>query len=106
MFIFNFICKYLLVILLLKVHEISGKVNIKQGNYTVVVATDCTSEELQEIDDESKASGTCLVASAVHGVCGYVFNDFREGFVVQDSDGETYTEVCIHHHHNVNCTVS
>eukprot|EP01041_Mallomonas_annulata_P003343 gene3343-6615_t len=78
-----------------KVVEVSGPPDISNGNYTLVVATESSFHDLLSLDASCRASDTRLVACDVRGVCGYIFNDFLDGFTVLDVDGEVQPEVPI-----------
>jgi ubiquitin-activating enzyme E1 len=70
--------------------------------YSVVVATECATEELVRLDDICHAHGLCFIAAQTYGLFGQIFCDFGPAFVVNDINGETpisvmvasITEVC------------
>lgn len=45
-------------------------------------------EELQRLNDKYRVHGIRFIACQVIGVCGFVFNDFLENFVVEDVNTE------------------
>lgn len=68
---------------------------LREHNITAVVASNTNFTVLNELDLSCQQAGVKLVACGVHGVCGYVFNNFQREFRVVDADGEERKEV--HH---------
>ena len=54
----------------------------------VIVLTESTEEEIRRISDITHSAGIPLIVGQTTGLCGKVFCDFGEQFVVRDPDGE------------------
>ena len=68
------------------------------GEYSLVVLVDkdfCTACDIDTRcrQQQTSAENTKVVMCGVQGVCGYLLNDFRENFLVEDASGEVSKEV-------------
>ena len=106
----------------IKAENVSSKSFTSFENYTAVICVDQSWDEMMHVNDvcryyslnKKDATSTTLmgresvitasptlgdiektkfIACAVRGVCGFVFDDFSEGFQVEDTDGETAKDI-------------
>jgi ubiquitin-activating enzyme E1 len=67
--------------------------------FTVAVCAENKMETLRALAAEYRSLGIKHIGCNVLGVCGYVCDDFMEGFEVLDSDGEVTREVILKSNH-------
>ena len=58
------------------------------GKYSVIISTETSLQSLMETNKICRQASTKLVGCDVRGVCGYVFDDFLDEFIVEDVDGD------------------
>jgi ubiquitin-activating enzyme E1 len=62
---------------------------VQSGKYTVVVIIDFPLSIQLEVTDFCHRNNIAVIVGDARGVCGQIFCDFGEKFVVQDTDGES-----------------
>jgi ubiquitin-activating enzyme E1 len=62
---------------------------VQSGKYTVVVIIDFPLSIQVEVTDFCHRNNIAVIVGDARGVCGQIFCDFGEKFVVQDTDGES-----------------
>lgn len=67
--------------------------------FTVAVCAESKMETLKAVAAEYRSLGIKHIGCNVLGVCGFVCDDFMEGFEVLDSDGEVTREVIVKSNH-------
>ncbi|KAJ2760191.1 E1 ubiquitin-activating protein, partial [Coemansia sp. BCRC 34490] len=58
------------------------------SGFKCVVVTDISLEKKLELSEYAHKNGICFISTETRGLFGYVFNDFGEKFVVEDTNGE------------------
>ncbi|KAJ1668022.1 E1 ubiquitin-activating protein [Coemansia sp. RSA 1646] len=58
------------------------------SGFKCIVATDISLEKKLELSEYAHKNGTCFISTEIRGLFGYVFNDFGEKFLVEDTNGE------------------
>ena len=76
--------------------------------YTAVISIDKNWLNMLEVNDALRSCSQhsasskvhmfkpCFIACSVYGVCGFLFNDFGDNFLVEDADGEIAKEVYLY----------
>jgi molybdopterin/thiamine biosynthesis adenylyltransferase len=66
---------------------------LQDNTIDTLIACEDDINQLKRINHICRRHNVKMVACAVYGVTGFVFNDLLDTFIVEDVEGETYKEV-------------